>query len=73
MTLRETRQAAGLTQVQLAAKLRTTQNTVSAWELGVTQPTARRGQEIEAVLGCPRGTIDWASTADAGGRRAVGE
>lgn len=32
--LRETRQAAGLTQVQLADKMRTTQSIVSKWERG---------------------------------------
>jgi transcriptional regulator with XRE-family HTH domain len=32
--LRETRQAAGVTQVQLASELRTTQSIVSKWERG---------------------------------------
>lgn len=32
--LRETRRAAGVTQVQLAGKLRTTQSIVSKWERG---------------------------------------
>lgn len=72
MTLREARLRAGLTQVQLASRVGARQNTISAWESGVTQPTARRAQEIEAVLGVPRGTIDWAATANES-RRAAGQ
>lgn len=72
MTLRQVRLRAGMTQVQLAERLGIKQGTVSNWELGVTQPTARRAQEIEAVLGYPRGSIDWAATAD-GGQRAAGQ
>lgn len=63
MTLREARLRAGMTQVQLAEAMGVNQTAVSNWELGVTEPPARRAQRIEEVIGVPRGSIDWDATA----------
>jgi transcriptional regulator with XRE-family HTH domain len=49
--LRETRQAAGVTQVELAKKLRTTQSIVSKWERGELRVDFVQIQRICRVLG----------------------
>jgi len=49
--LRETRQAAGVTQVQLAGKLRTTQSIVSKWERGELRLDLVQIQGICRALG----------------------
>jgi transcriptional regulator with XRE-family HTH domain len=49
--LRETRQAAGVTQVQLATKLRTTQSIVSKWERGELRLDLVQIQRICRILG----------------------
>jgi len=49
--LRETRQAAGVTQVQLAQKLRTSQSIVSKWERGELRLDIVQIQRICRVLG----------------------
>ena len=61
--MREARDQAGITQMQLAMALGVQQTAVSRWELGSSDPTARRAQRIEEVLGVPRGSIDWDATA----------
>ena len=49
--LRETRQAAGVTQVQLASKLRTTQSIVSKWERSEIRVDFVQMQRICRALG----------------------
>jgi len=49
--LREFRRQAGLTQAQLAARVRATQATVSDWELGVHVPPPRFWPRIISALG----------------------
>jgi transcriptional regulator with XRE-family HTH domain len=49
--LRETRQAAGVTQVELAEKLRTTQSIVSKWERGELRVDFVQIQRICRELG----------------------
>ncbi len=49
--LRETRQTAGVTQVQLASKLRTTQSIVSKWERGELRLDLVQIQRICRILG----------------------
>jgi transcriptional regulator with XRE-family HTH domain len=49
--LRETRQAAGVTQVQLATKLRTAQSIVSKWERGELRVDFVQSQRICRALG----------------------
>lgn len=49
--LRETRQAAGVTQVQLADKMRTTQSIVSKWERGELRLDFVQLHRICRVLG----------------------
>jgi transcriptional regulator with XRE-family HTH domain len=49
--LRETRTAKGITQTELAAKLGVAQTTISAWELGVSEPSIARLRQIARALG----------------------
>lgn len=49
--LRETREAAGVTQVELAGKLRTTQSIVSKWERGELRLDLVQIQRICRILG----------------------
>lgn len=49
--LRETREAAGVTQVQLASKLRTTQSVVSKWERGELRLDFVQIQRVCRLLG----------------------
>ena len=49
--LRETRREAGVTQVQLAAKLRTTQSIVSKWERGELRLDVVQIQSICRAIG----------------------
>jgi transcriptional regulator with XRE-family HTH domain len=49
--LRETREAAGVTQVQLASKLRTTQSVISKWERGELRLDFVQIQHVCRVLG----------------------
>jgi transcriptional regulator with XRE-family HTH domain len=49
--LRETREAAGVTQVQLAEKMRTTQSIISKWERGELRLDFVQIQRICRVLG----------------------
>jgi transcriptional regulator with XRE-family HTH domain len=49
--LKETRQAAGMTQVQLADRLRTTQSVVSKWERGEARLDFVQVQAVCTALG----------------------
>lgn len=49
--IRESRNAAGLTQLQVANALDRPQNTISAWEMGRAQPDANTLFELFQVLG----------------------
>ena len=55
--LRETRQAAGVTQVQLASKLRTTQSVVSKWERGEARLDFVQIQAVCRALGTSLATF----------------
>lgn len=50
-TIRELREAQGLTQVQLAAKVNVTPSTIYTWEAGRKQPTATRLRALATALG----------------------
>ena len=51
MTLKEQRLAAGLTQMQLAAKIGVTVNSVIKWEQGGGKPSPENLIKLKAVLG----------------------
>lgn len=55
MRIKELRNKAGLTQLQLAAEMGVGQNAVCAWESEVALPRARQLPELARALGC---TID---------------
>jgi transcriptional regulator with XRE-family HTH domain len=46
-----------MTQVQLAGRLGVTQNTISRWSTGESEPSFREVAEIERTCGRPRGFI----------------
>lgn len=50
-TLRELREAAGLTQEQLAGKLLISPERIAAWESGAQVPTQMQARRLAAVLG----------------------
>ena len=50
--LKRCREAAGLSQTELAAALGLTRAAVSGWEAGYTSPTAAKLPEIARLLGC---------------------
>lgn len=52
MTIKEIREALGLTQTEFAAKLGTTQNLVSRWESGAVRPSIDSLRAIAALYGC---------------------
>lgn len=56
LTLKAWRYNAGLTQTDLATAIGRNKDTISRWEKGETQPTAKDIQAIESVLG-----INWAN------------
>ena len=55
MRIKELRQAAGLTQVELAVKMGVNQTAVSQWERGVVLPASEKLPELASALSC---TID---------------
>lgn len=56
LTLKAWRYNAGLTQTDLATAIGKNKDTISRWEKGETQPTAKDIQAIESVLG-----INWSN------------
>ena len=56
-TLRTLRDAAGLSQAQLAALTGVSRNAVSQWEAGATQPSTKRLMALAAALGVPLDAI----------------
>ena len=50
-TLQELRRAAGLTQLQLAARLEVTPGTIHNWEKGKGEPRARQIAQLAEALG----------------------
>ena len=50
--IRALRLAAGLTQVELAKKMKIDQSTVSLWESGKTSPQRKIRKKLAKVLGC---------------------
>lgn len=55
MRIKEMRQAAGITQAELAEKINVNQTAVSQWERGAALPACDKLPAIAEVLGC---TID---------------
>ncbi len=58
-TIRELREAAGLTQVQLAAKLDVTPGAVYGWESGRSEPRASQLRAIARLFGVSMDMIDF--------------
>lgn len=52
MTVKDIREALGLTQAEFAAKLGTTQNAVSRWENGTVSPGVEYLKKIATIYGC---------------------
>lgn len=50
--LRQLREAAGLTQIQLALRVGVTQGTIAHWERGARLPQVENLVKISNVLGC---------------------
>lgn len=59
MRLVEARQQAGLTQVELAARIGMSQSGVSDFELARRIPSVAVARRIERILGVSPGGIDW--------------
>ena len=59
MTLRQARQAKGLTTTQLAALVGVSEGSIRAYERGVRFPNHSRAILIERVLGADPGEIEW--------------
>lgn len=57
-TIKELREAAGLTQLQLAYRLGVTPGSVSAWERGVTEPRSLQLRALAHELGVSMDDID---------------
>ena len=53
--LREVRKARKLSQAELASKVSVTQGAVSAWELGLYNPNAKKLKRLAKALNC---TVD---------------
>ncbi len=52
MRLKELREAAQLTQLELGTRLNVEQNTVSQWESGARNPRADKLPQLARILGC---------------------
>ena len=61
MNIKKLRLAAGLTQADLAKKMRVDQSTVSLWESGKTSPLQKCHKRLAKVLGV---TVDQLLTED---------
>lgn len=55
MNIKRLREAAGMTQAELADKIGVTQPIVASWETGVKNPRAAKLPKLAQILGC---TID---------------
>ena len=55
MGMKELREAKGLRQTDIAAKLNVDQSAVSNWERGTTNPCRKYHKKLARILGC---TID---------------
>lgn len=58
-TIRELREAAGLTQAQLAARLEVTPSSVYAWEAGKSEPRATQLRALARLFGVCMDDIDF--------------
>lgn len=52
MTIKQYREAKGLTQAELSAKLNVPQNNVSRWERGAINPSVETLRKLATVFGC---------------------
>lgn len=57
-TIKELRQAAGLTQLELAIKVRVTPSAVYNWERGKNEPSATNLRDLAIALGVSMDDID---------------
>lgn len=55
--VKKARISKGLTQGQLAEAVKTTRQSISAWEAGRNQPDTHYVAALESVLGLPAGTL----------------
>jgi transcriptional regulator with XRE-family HTH domain len=69
-TLRELREAAGLTQLELANQLSVTPGTVYNWERGRGEPRARQVPQLAQALGIPADVVLAALVAPSEGGQA---
>lgn len=58
MTLKSARQKAGLTQIELAERLKVTQPLVNHWEMARTAPTPEHREEMDTIF---TEQVDWVS------------
>lgn len=63
MTLDQALARAGISRAELADRLNVTPPTVSRYASGERRLTAIRAHEIERILGCARGEIEWPGEA----------
>jgi DNA-binding XRE family transcriptional regulator len=73
LTLREARVRAGLTQEQAARLFGVSQQTVSDYEVGRSHPSVVRARQIERLLGCAPGEIEWPEPVESDQPAASGE
>lgn len=65
--IRKYREAAGLTQAQLAERIGVTLGAVSQWELGLCNPKSEHLPKLAAALGCTIGNLYGEEAAANGG------
>jgi transcriptional regulator with XRE-family HTH domain len=58
-TIRELREAAGMTQLELATQIGVTPSTVYNWERGRNEPKATQLRALARVFGVPMDVIDF--------------
>lgn len=67
--LKRLREAAGLSQVQLALRMGVSQGTVAHWECGTRVPQARHLIKLANILGCSVDALLGLNTQSAGAAR----
>jgi transcriptional regulator with XRE-family HTH domain len=71
-TIRELREARGLTQFQLAVMAEVTPSTISNWERGATEPKVGQLRKLASILGVSMDLIEVADREEvAEGKRAA--
>lgn len=57
--LRHQRQAAGMSQLQLAAKMKVAQSTVAYWESGDALPKVEQLRQLKEIFGATADALIW--------------